>query len=266
MQTQYFLFHLLLLAPLAQNANGAVVDLEDKALAPNSYYNGSDGAAGFSSRGAQFNNSYNTTYSSWDGWSYSNVVDATTAGYGNQYAAYAGGGSTSTGAATPGGIYAIGYGGGALPFINLPSGQKPQTFRLTNTTYAALSMKNGDAFAKKFGGATGNDPDFFKVTLTGYSSSAATGASTGSVDFYLADYRFADNTQDYIIKNWTSVDLTPLGAAQSVGFTFQSSDTGAFGINTPTYVALDNLTTVPEPAAFGLLGCSIGYLAARRRR
>jgi hypothetical protein len=32
----------------------------------------------------------------------------------------------------------------------------------TNTTYAALSMLSGDSFAKKFGGASGDDPDWFK--------------------------------------------------------------------------------------------------------
>jgi hypothetical protein len=266
MQNKYLVFPLVLVTLVAHQTRAANVDFEDKTLTPNSYYNGADGAAGFSSRGAQFNNSYNTTYAAWGGWSYSNVVDTTTPGYGNQYASYAGGGSDTTGSTVPGGIYAIGYGGGPLPYINLPAGQTAQTVRLTNTTYAGLSMKNGDPFAKKFGGATGNDPDFFKVTLTGYSTTGAVGTTTGSVDFYLADYRFADNAKDYIVNSWTSVDLTPLAAAQSIGFTFTSSDTGIYGINTPTYVALDNLTTVPEPACTLAIGCMIGWIAARRRR
>jgi hypothetical protein len=34
---------------------------------------------------------------------------------------------------------------------------------VTNTTYAYNSMRDGDMFAKKFGGPTGNDPDWYKL-------------------------------------------------------------------------------------------------------
>ncbi len=134
---------------------------------------------------------------------------------------------------------------------------------ITNTTYAALSMRNGDQFAKKFGGADGNDADFFKLIISGYSGGIATG---NEVEFFLADYRFGDNSQDYILDDWTFVDFSALGTADEVRFDFASSDTGMFGINTPKYFALDNLTAVPEPSAavLTLLGClaACGY---RRR-
>jgi hypothetical protein len=249
------LFSFLVFAPVA---TAAVIDLQDKSLAPNAYYTGADNAGGFASGGAFFNNSYTDFgggFYGWGGWSYSNVVNTTTPGLPNQYASYPGGGSDAAGAAVPGGVYAVGYSDPFTPsYINLPAGQTPQSVRLTNTTYAALSMKNGDQFAKKFGGPGGNDADYFKVTLTGYAGSAKNGGVTGSIDFYLADYRFADNAQDYIVNNWRSVDLTPLGAAQSIGLAFASSDVGQFGINTPTYLAMDNLTTGPEPGGivFGL--------------
>ena len=68
-------------------------------------------------------------------------------------------------------------------------------------------------------------------------------------------------SQPYVISQWTTVDLSPLGNAASLQFTLASSDTGAFGINTPTYFALDNLalTPVPEPGTLVLIGL------ARRR-
>ena len=122
-------------------------------------------------------------------------------------------------------------------------------------------MLNGDQFAKQFGGPTGDDPDFFSVTLTGVDGG---GAETGAVTFFLADYRFADNSLDYVVNDWQKVDLTPLGAARSIGLSFASSDVGQFGINTPTYVALDDLTLVPEPASLALL--AVGGLLLRRRR
>ena len=91
---------------------------------------------------------------------------------------------------------------------------------ITNTTYAANSMRDGDAFSKQFGGASGNDQDWFLLTIKGYTAGNET---TDSVNFYLADYRFADNSQDYIIKDWQWVDLTSLGNVDSLSFSLNSS-------------------------------------------
>jgi hypothetical protein len=101
-------------------------------------------------------------------------------------------------------------------------------------------MRDGDAFAKKFGGESGNDPDFFKLTIK---SSLNGQVGTDSVEFYLADYRFSDNSQDYIVDDWVLVELNGLGDADMLIFTLSSSDVGAFGINTPTYFCVDNVTT-----------------------
>ncbi len=112
---------------------------------------------------------------------------------------------------------------------------------VTNTTYAALSMRDGDSFAKKFGGADGNDPDFLLLTITGKNSA---GAAIGTVEFYLADYRFADNSLDYIVDDWIQVDLSPIAHARSLEFAVSSSDVGPFGINTPAFFAVDEITLV----------------------
>lgn len=196
-------------------------------------------------------NSYNSSFGGfWSGWALSSVSNSTTAGFTNQYAAYPGSGSGSA-------AYGVGFGNTYLSFADTVQVQKVD---LANTTYAALSMLNGDRFAKKFGGTSGNDPDFLKLTITGYSGSNRTGSATGSMDYYLADYRFSDNTQDFVRNQWNSVDLTGLGQVRSIGFQFDSSDTGTFGINTPTYFALDNLsvTAVPEPTSMACLSVALG--------
>ena len=125
-------------------------------------------------------------------------------------------------------------------------------------------MRDGDGFAKKFGGVSGNDPDFLKLTITGFNGAAA----TGSVDFFLADYRFANNAQDYIVKAWTFVDLSSLGAVTRLGFDLTSTDNGPFGMNTPGYVAIDTLTTVPvpEPHQAALLLAGLALLGAMWRK
>lgn len=246
----------------------AVVDFGDLSLAPSSYHDGgpATNAAGWTSGGVAFGNTFTDFgggFSAWAGFAYSNIADTTTSGLGGQYAAYSPGAANS-------GVYGLAYYSAydPAPVIAFSGLVAPQSVRLTNTTYAALDMLAGSAFSKKFGGASGNDPDWLTVTFTGYS---AGGAATGSVTFHLADFRFADNALDYVVDEWTTVDLSGLGSGVStIRLGFASSDTGMFGINTPTYVALDDLTyaAVPEPSAAaalaGLVACAA--VALRRRR
>ena len=65
---------------------------------------------------------------------------------------------------------------------------------VTNNTYAALSMWDGDAFAKKF---SAEDEDYFIAVFEGIN---ADGEITGTVNFYLADFRSGSNTG--ILDTW----------------------------------------------------------------
>lgn len=231
-----------------------------------SYYNGNSGTGsntnGWSSGGVTFGNSYDTSFGGfWSGFAYSNINDPSTPGYLNQYAA-----NKPTGLGG-GGNYALLY-SGTEAFWNFQSTSIANSIYVTNTAYTMYSILDGDQFTEKFGGPTGDDPDFFSIRFEGFTGDGGTGISTGTVDFYLADYRFADNTQDYVIRDWTQVSLASLGEIKSVSITFNSSDIGEYGINTPTYAAFDNLafTAVPEPTSL-LLGClPLGYGLARYRQ
>jgi hypothetical protein len=90
----------------------------------------------------------------------------------------------------------------------------------------------------KFGGASGNDPDFLSVTISSWKNNGNAGDT--SITVYLADFRDANNANDYILNTWKWVDLSVFGAVDSFGFNFYSSDTGDFGINTPLYFCIDN--------------------------
>ncbi|MFP8877643.1 MAG: DUF4465 domain-containing protein, partial [Myxococcota bacterium] len=222
------------------------------------YYDGADGAGGFSTQGAHFANSYSAGF--WQAFAYSQHGDSVTPGFGNQWSAFPGSGAN--GSAT----FAVGfqgYGAAGQPRIQFDAERMLQGAHVTNTTYAALSMRDGDPFAKAFGGVGGTDPDFLRLRILGYDSS---GNPTGSVDFYLADFRFADSAQDYIVNDWRFVDLSSLGGVQSLRFEVEGSDVGSFGLNTPGYFALDNLQLIPEPGSLGLAALGLAMLAFARPR
>ena len=50
-----------------------------------------------------------------------------------------------------------------------------------------------------------------KLTLTGFEDLNLSGSTTGALEIYLADYRFSDNSKDYILDTWNQFDLTDLG-------------------------------------------------------
>jgi len=219
------LFFSLILAAALIAAPAAYADVstfEDLTLGAESYWNGSDDSGGFTSGDAYFLNAYDSTYASWDGWAYSNTTDTTTPGWSNQYSAITGGGagaSSNYGVAYDGGTY-----GAASPpnlsFGAVTGNDLDTTISgayITNTTYAYLSMRDGDGYAKKFGGDNGTDADWFKLTIQGIDAEAN---YTGTVDFFLADFRFADSANDYILDDWTWVNLTSLGDVIGLEFPF----------------------------------------------
>jgi hypothetical protein len=268
-----FLTHALVLTAAllpALAAHAATIGFEDvgAGLASESFYNGSDAAGGFSSGGADFSNTdfsntftdFGGGFSGWDGWAYSNTTDTTTPGFGNQYSAYTGGGAG--GSDTYGVAFTAGSPSGGVSTITFATERVVLSGQFTNTTYPALSMLNGDAFAKQFGGESGDDPDFLLLSIIGID---ALGGTTGTVDFYLADYRDSNNALDYIVDSWTTVDLSPLGEVAQLDFVLTGSDMGSFGLNTPSYFALDDLVVAPEPGTGLLLASGLVAIAIRRR-
>ncbi len=259
---------LALWMPVASGAG--TIDFEDVGsnlpVAGNFFYDGRSATPGptdFTSGGATFNNEF-TNFGGgccWQGFAYSQTTDTTTAGPANQFSAIPGTGVA--GSAT----YGIGFtggaaGGGGISTIGFGSEVSLDGAWITNTTWAALSMREGDAFAKKFGGASGSDPDYFELTITGLDG---LGLPIGSVVFALADYRFVDDSLDYLVDAWTFVDLSGLGAVHGLDFSLESSDTSFGFLNTPAYFALDDVQVVPEPGTGTLLALGLVALRARSR-
>lgn len=238
---RFSLLSALSAALIIYRAEAQTAGFEEPGIGPAGYYNGSDNTGGFSSGGLRFRNTYNPQFGSWSGFAVSSLTDSSTAGFANQYSVFAG-------TAASGQKFALGY---ASPeparIVNTEplSPRRLVSLKYTNATYPALSMKNGDAFSKKFGGPSGNDPDFFLLTVRSHRN----GLITDSAALFLADYRFEDNVSDYIRKGWQTASLNFTQAFDSVSFSLTSSDVGVFGMNTPAYFCLDDVVTEAISAA-----------------
>ena len=277
---------LVVLLMAAGFAHASIADFENLTLSLESWWSGtypyvdadSDGTADdssetitFHSGSAAFNNTsgYSWGYPFWYGFAYSNLTDTTASGWDAQYNAIAGSGADDSE------NYGIGYVGGMMPpTIAFDTPQVVSGLNVTNTNYAYYSMLYGDGFAKQFGATVEIDSetgeavivnmdaeDWFLLTITGKDAQGQ--ITTAPVEFYLADFRFADNTQDYIVNTWEYVDLSSLGVVKTLEFALTSSDNDpVLGMNTPSYFAIDNI--IPEPATVALLG--LGAALFRRKK
>lgn len=221
------------------------IDFENHPLTgAETHDNGNDGVGAFDFGGTTFDYSYNMAGNYFSGFAISNHTDVTTTGFMNQYSSYTAGGAGGSS------NFAIFYDFSNGGMNTNDAAIKIDSFELTNTTYAYLSMRDGDGYGKKFGSIYAGDgvtldstngDDYFKVIIYGENFDET---ETDSIEFYLADYRFADSTMDYIVDEWNTIDLTGFTFdVASVRFGFASSDTNSFGYKTPAYLAIDNVST-----------------------
>lgn len=221
---------------------------------------------GFSQSGMFFNNRYDTTFGSWSGFTVSSMVDnvpVSTNDYLHQYGAYApvnaSGGTGGAGSTSYGVIYNGGIGDA---YVNLPNLYTPFSMQVTNSIYTASAILNGDSFARPF-----HSGDTFRLDVLGFSGQNATGSQTGATSLYLADYR----SGQLLLSDWTTLSLTGLGNARSIGFSLTTTDVGTFGANTPLSFDIDNLSVispsaVPEPSQVALIGLMVIGAAVYHRR
>ena len=106
-------------------------------------------------------------------------------------------------------------------------------------SYTYYAVQDGDSFARAF-----NNGDNFTLTIHG----VCPDGTENEVNVELASY---DNGNLTINRGWRYVDLAELGEINELYFTLKSTDTGAYGDNTPLYFCLDKLM-VKESATTGL--------------
>lgn len=183
------------------------------------------------SGGWLFTNS--TQYGYWGGFTASNRTDLNQTGMDAQYTAAAGcgyDGSTQ---------YAVAFTMGVQTDVYATDGQLHTVTGcyVTNNLWTYQDILQGGYGEPPYGGPTGNDPDWFKVTATGKNAS---GQTVGTLDFYLADFRFANNEEDYVLNTWEWFDLSPLGDVATISFSLSSSRGSGYNMITPAYFCMDN--------------------------
>jgi len=228
---------------MAQSPVAITFDEPTFTLTPNSYYKNTsvnDWGLGVT----KFRYKWDTVFGGYwkSGTAYTNIKDTTNGTYTNLYACAAFSAYNGT-------KYATVQDDAVITFSNTTT--QVSGFFITNTTYAYKTMKFGNTFSRKFGDTTGTKsggiyaqgsyPDFFKLVVFGYKDGIK---KIDSVQFYLADYRFMTSSTDYIIKNWQYVNCATIGVVDSLVFKLRSSDNGSFGMNTPGFFSIDNLTTI----------------------
>ena len=217
---------------------------DDVTLGSNGYWQGEEGDNEMFTGGWIFTNYYSQAYSFWGGFTASNHTDLTQTGMDAQYTAITAGGYDGSAQ------YGVAYTYGAQTDVYASDDQAHTVTGcyVTNNLWAYQSIVNGDASSTPFGGTSGNDPDWFKLTATGKN---AAGQTIGTLDFYLADYRFANNEEDYVIDTWEWFDLSPLGAVHTITFSLSSTKSNAYGMLTPAYFCIDDFNgeapTPPTP-------------------
>lgn len=201
-----------------------------------------------------FANTFDTSFGGfYSGFAISNTVDTTTPGFTNQYAAYPGSGSGGSS------NYLISSGAESSVTASLLI----ESVDIANTTYTAIATQgdDGNGIPSPFiAGPLADFDGYLDLIITG-SSSASSG---NQIVVSLADYR---NGADFLSDDWRTIDVTALQSNQ-LTFSFDGSDVGTSGLNTPAYFAIDNvvLSAVPEPSALAITLSGISGFFLRRRR
>ena len=209
----------------------AVISFENQALNDAGFWCGDEtgtpfdnwGATGYActykEQGATFNTSYTPSWGSWMGYAISNRSETTYVSLTpDQF-------NNITGTAHTGKNFCVVQTYGET--IDFATATQVMGFYFTNNAWTVDAILNGDGMTPgKFEAA-----DWLVCTVTGVKADGC----TATVDIELAK----DGTY---VKDWQWADLSALGKVKSLSFSFSGSKNNDWGLTTPAYMCIDDLT------------------------
>jgi len=105
-----------------------------------------------------------------------------------------------------------------------------------NTSYVYGTIVNGNEFSASLAENDG----WLKVLAYGYDAQGQITNGGRPVEYTICDYR-QGGTHKVIDDDWEDWNLSQLGLVNRVVFNFVGSDASAWGLNTPAYLAIDNI-------------------------
>ena len=202
---------------------------------------------GFDIQGFNFCNGYvdYDGYDYYDGFAISTMTSTAFQSLSDQYNSCVGSGADQS--KTYAILYYSTYGGNTMQITHSENHLfSPQSVAVTNAAYAFSIITNGNSFAKRF-----TADDWFRLYIIGKKG----GEVTDTVTVDLA----ADGM---LLFAWRTIDLTSLGEVDQIVFSMNSTDVGAYGMNTPAYCCFDNFVSlVSETTAAKSINSSVNEAA-----
>lgn len=174
-------------------------------------------------QGVTFNTNYTPSWASWMGYAISSRTETTFANATMTPDQF----NNITGRAHTGKNFCVVQTYGET--INLSEPAVVRGFWYTNNAWTVYAILNGDGMTPgKF-----DTTDWLKCTVTGTTASG----TTATVDIDLAK-------EGTYVQDWQWADLSALGKVVSLSFSFTGSKNNDYGLTTPAYMCIDDLTLV----------------------
>ena len=113
---------------------------------------------------------------------------------------------------------------------------KPFGVYVCNHPWPYYGCVHGDGSARAF-----EEGDFFELKAVGVADGTETTTSINLVEFTDGELK--------ALNDWTFFDLSSLGEVTSVYFTLNSTDVGAYGMNTAAYFCMDKFQVEVQPTS-----------------
>ncbi|MGQ1787203.1 DUF4465 domain-containing protein [Saccharicrinis sp. GN24d3] len=214
-------------------------DFEEIEFEEDTFWTNNENYISFLSDQIQFESSGNYASDTWTGFTYSNLSGSNSVDDYEKYSCYK----------TP-----TEFDSDVFGIMLLDAYQQPialttkdgedhlfKSISINNSYYVYDAISNGNNGSKKFGGETGTEIDWLKLTITGINKS---GTTRGNVEIMLADYTTGSNRNNTILSTWTDYDLEDIGKVSRLEFVLSSSDTESGKLNTPPFVCFDEIKII----------------------